>query len=248
MKKILLLLLLLPQLCAAQLVFDFGIGFHGGAFRLSEDKRDFEHDALRSPNFDIDTAQYFFTKPGDGVTVGITLMTACTLTTPDRRIFYTATARPSFGLAQFQLYTPTFPLLTVTPEEVWLRDSLRPARGGIWSVPLLAHVNVNISPEGDALYFGLGASVNGIKVAQRKEFNRIETIVVADRAHDPTRLERYHAFYRFGIYTKLETQLGFIRTGRSGRQHEFFAAASIGRGKQGSVVIGYFWRFNFYRG
>lgn len=248
MKKIILFLTLLPSLCTSQIICDFGIGFEAGKFRLSESQNFYESDLVRSPYMDIDTAQYFFVKAGDGATFGLSAMVACTLTTPDSRIFYTVTARPSFGLAQFQMYQPHFSMNTLTPQEEWLRDSLRPVRAGSWSIPLLAHINYNVAPERFALYLGLGVSINNMMIDRRKEFNRVATKVVTENAYYPTRLESYYAFYKFRPFAKIETQLGIIWTGIRGRQHEAYFAASIGNGRQGSVIIGYFWRFNFYKG
>lgn len=197
--------------------------------------------------FDIESTEYFYAKPGDGGTFGLTLMAVCTLSSPDVRIFFTATTRPSFGYAQFQMYTPRFSHTHLVPDEqVWVRDSLKAVNAGVFNLPVLGHINVNIN--GDAVNFGLGLSLNMMKLDQRKEFNRVSTIIVAEDFHNPTRLDNYDAYYKLSSYVKIEMQLGFIWTGHRDRQHEAYVSASIGKGKQGSVLLGYFWRFNFYHG
>jgi len=230
----------------AQLIFDFGIGVQGGVFRLSNDRSFYEVDSIRNHNFEMDSTENFVVKPGDGATFGITGMVACTLTSPDQRIFYTATVRPSVLFSSFQMYTPNFNHSQVPPDIKWYRDSLKPSRAGVFTLPVIAHVNYNMNAQGDVVYFGAGVSVNLGRVDRRKEFNHVETVFVADNISTPERSDDYAGFYMFRAFYKVETQVGFIWTGRNDRQREAYIAASFGKGKQGSLLIGYLWRFNFY--
>jgi hypothetical protein len=230
----------------AQLIFDFGIGVHGGGIRLSDHIDNYSVNTSVRPNYNLDTADSFTVKAPDGTAFGFEIMSACTLTSPDKRIFYTATARPSFSLIRYQKYTPSFGQLGNTPPEPWIRDSLKPGRLPNLTLPVIVHFNYNVNASGDAVYLGLGASVNYIFAAIDRDFNHIEVGAVIRRTiFTPRQYEFIPCLYRFSPFLKAEFQAGYIWSGFANLQHEVFISASVGKGKQGAITAGYIFRFNF---
>ena len=244
MYRLLFLFFLLPQVCCAQLIFDFGIGPQAGLFRLSASQKDWALDSVRNPHVKLDTLDHFSVKPPNGLKFGFKAMASCTLTSPDEGFFFTAIASLNAQVGTMKTYLPDFTSTTAmhNPPVEW-EEQEYPFRVFNYSIPLLVCGNYDFRDAGATVYFGLGVAFN----KYRGEETYLEQRVVADQP-DGMWCTTYEAQYQFTRSWLFEAQTGVVWQNYRGKQSEVFVSGNIGRGKQGAVQVGYLWRFNFYRG
>jgi hypothetical protein len=243
------LMLLCSQLSKAQLIFDFGAGTQFGVQQLSNHASNYVADSSNGRRADFDTLNYFKVKAPNGIRFGMRAMASCTLTSPDNPYFFTVTGNLCFQLSTYKVYRPNFLSNTAMydPPMVWEEEEYPVRYRSLnFSLPILFNVNFPLEQEGNAVYLGLGGSIGQHKLVY-PGVDAIRLYVVAEDTYSPWSTV-YQAFYMDGTYTALEAQAGYIWTSMRGNQNEFFVSGNLGKGRQGSVQVGYTRRFNFYRG
>lgn len=238
----------MPGAVSAQLIFDFGIGPEAGVVRLGSAKNNYYSDS--NPYGDFKTKDHFSMKAPIGMQVGFRLMSCCTLTTPDRQLFYTATCNAQFLFGSFNAYYPDFQNTSAmhNPPIEW-KEPVPDLKyyGFTYSFPLLFTANYQLQSSNSTVYFGLGVSYNKLICINDGRWDRMNLRVVAD---DQSGLwcTTYVVEYDFKPFVVAEFQPGIIWENVRGGQTEVFLNGSIGAGMQGAVRTGILWRFNFYKG
>lgn len=244
MRKLFFLILLMPFSVSAQLIFDYGIGAQAGVFRFSEDRRFYEADTLGMPGLHLDSTERFIIKPPDGFKFGLHAMTSCTLTSPDRGYFLTATLHFVAQFGRMNTYVPNFIHGVTDPNIKWEASGMRKDMLAYFSLPLMINGNYALPEEGNAIFAGFGVSYGGYAIVD----GPAEIFFVTDNPYAPGYLESYSGYYIPRRFIQFETRAGLIWTGVRGNQNEMFVHGSFGAGKMRSIQLGYLFRFNFYRG